>query len=460
MRRHWHDHHHHYRKFRPLRMSWLGWYVRARLHRRLFMWFGFSIVLTAVAVGAVMVIASRSGIGPRSEEFRLKRLVGDEFAAVWTDTARREELANAIARDLDVDLTVSDARTGERRSFGQQDCVKPWGTADVRSGDTVLGQVGVCAQRHTMGSHWVFLWPLLFLLMLLWGGSGRIARRIARPLSELARVAADLGAGKLSSRARVDWRASEIAVLAEVFNEMANRIERQIADQRELLAGVSHELRTPLARIRLLIELLREGAAQNRLDEIEREVVEIDALVGELLASSRLDFAALVPKPLDAADVARRALDRANLPADVLQVSGDTAFEGDPTLMARALANLLDNARKHAGGVARVRVEGRDDRISFEVEDNGPGIPTENPDSIFRPFAPPPDGKPREQGSLGLGLSLVRRIAEAHGGKAFAANRDSGGARIGFEVSRHRPAADAPPRAARMPDPSPAPTGH
>ena len=81
-------------------------------------------------------------------------------------------------------------------------------------------------------------------------------------------------------------------------------------------------------------------------------------------------------------------------------------------------------------------MEDRGEAIAFEAEDHGPGVPVEDPDGLFRPFAPRANGEPRETGSLGLGLALVRRIAEAHGAKAWAANRPEGGARIGFEIKR------------------------
>jgi len=267
--------------------------------------------------------------------------------------------------------------------------------------------------------------------------ANRISARIARGISELARVASELGAGNLKSRFQLHVRDSgDVVLLGVVFNDMADRIERQIADQRELLAGVSHELRTPLARIRLLIELLREGASPARLDEIEREVLEIDSLVGELLASSRMDFSAPSLRPLDAVDVAKRSLERAGLSADLVEATGKIDLQADPTLLARALANLIDNARKHGGGLVKLRVIASEEAVAFEVDDSGPGVPAEDPEQIFRPFAPRVDGQPREHGSLGLGLALVRRIAEAHGGRAYAQNRPEGGARVGFEITR------------------------
>jgi signal transduction histidine kinase len=298
--------------------------------------------------------------------------------------------------------------------------------------------------RHQGGKHPRPLWLFGVPAVVLWAASGRVARRLARPLYELVQVTEKIGAGDLTARVPVHGRRQidEIGVLGRAINQMAARIGKQMADQKQLLAEVSHELRTPLARIRLLVEIARSGKIDaTTLDEIEGEAVEIDRLVGELLASARLDFSAVSPRPLDGADLARRAAERAGLAAEAVSIeTADARLEGDATLLARALANLLDNARKHGAGVERLRVGSRQDAVLFVVEDRGPGFSAEEAarltEALARGERPHRDGKARPEGSLGLGLALVHRIARSHGGRLSLESRPDGGARITMEVAR------------------------
>lgn len=293
-------------------------------------------------------------------------------------------------------------------------------------------------------------WPLFLLFIaVLWVASGRVARRLSLPFVELARVAQEIGRGNLAARYVFGrhGRTSEAFLIGMSINEMAQRIEKQLSDQRELLAAVSHEVRTPLARIRMLVELGRSRPSGDgftvdakTLDDLDREVIEIDALIGELLASSRLDFAALTVSDLDAADVARRALERQSLTAPLTVPEAPVAFRADPTLVQRALANLLHNAVVHAGGVESMVVAATAGAVRFEVRDRGPGVAAGDEAKVFESFyrgAATGSAEGQAHPALGLGLALVRRIAEAHGGRAFAERRADGpGASIGIELPR------------------------
>jgi len=455
-----------------------GRFIRARLHRRLFLWFGATIVVTVALVGAVSGLMHRAGgSGWRWDKdiARAQAFVGNQLARTWDDPAERDALARAMAEDLGAGVELM-GPAGERIVAHGEPCGRRAWRVPVRRGEEALGAALICFERaRSPVGPLPFILPLAVIAGALWAASGLISRRLTRPLSELARVAREIGEGNLGSRVRLDCRQpDEVGVVAETVNDMAARIEKQLADQRELLAVVSHELRTPLARIRLLTEMARgyggstglapaeppsvdrnAGPGPRLFDDLDREVEDIDALVGDLLASSRLDFNALTPSHLAPAEVGIRALERAGLDPTLLEVDEGVppSFEADATLLARALANLIGNARAHGGGVARLRVRPARlaaEGIAFDVEDQGPGIAEGDEARVFEPFYRRERGdKGGERGSLGLGLALCKRIAEAHGGRAYAENREGGGARVGVEIAL-RP----PPRIGALGDPA------
>jgi signal transduction histidine kinase len=193
----------------------------------------------------------------------------------------------------------------------------------------------------------------------------------------------------------------------------------------------------------MLVELARTNASAERLDEIERELIGIDALIGKLLASSRLEFGELRLEGLTAAEVAARALEVAGLAPELLaDESRGAVVEVDPTLIGRALANLLENAAGHGRGVERLTLrtvnEGaRGERVRFEVSDRGPGFEPNVLEHAFEAFYSSRSSETaKESGSLGLGLALVARIARAHGGRAFAENRRAASATDTFGAER------------------------
>ncbi len=415
-------------------MSRLVDYFRASLRRKIFVGFSAAMLFTGLLVTSGFALLSTNQPTWRTETDRIRRFVGDAFAATWDAPQRREALARNLANNLDLDLVVKDASGRVLTQHGPATCVRAAMTAPVARDGVVLGSVDICSDRHRVPHPGRRLGiALLASLVVLWGFAGRIARHMSGPIAEIGRVAREIGEGNLRARARLSGFHGEEAHLAHMINEMADRIEKQLADQRELLAAVSHEIRTPLARIRILVELAREGALDAKtLDDLEREVIEIDALVSELLASSRLDFAALTMRELDPIELATRALERAGLTDDVLSAEGalPKTIAADATLLPRALANLLENARRHGGGVTGLRVVGGEGKLAFEVEDDGPGFEPGEESRVFDRFY----SHGGDRTGLGLGLALVRRIANAHGGRAYAKNREDKGARVGLEL--------------------------
>jgi signal transduction histidine kinase len=297
-------------------------------------------------------------------------------------------------------------------------------------------QTAVCADGSIPhGPRWR-IFALGGFIVIVWAMSGALARRLARPIVELARAADALGKGELDARVDVSHAGrGEAHVVARIFNTMAERIQRQINDQQTLLAAVSHELRTPLSRMTFLTERIRAGDAA-ALASIDEEIRGIDALVGDLLATSRMDFEKRARTLVEAADLALRAIEETEEDPAKIVVRDKPRFSADATLVVRALVNVIENAKRHAGGVNELRVDEVGDQVVFTIDDAGPGFERGEETRVFDAFYKNPRTDEARAKSVGLGLALVRRIAEWHGGKARAENRSGGGARLVLEFPR------------------------
>lgn len=226
-------------------------------------------------------------------------------------------------------------------------------------------------------------------------------------------------------RVAVDGR-DEIAALAHSFNIAAQRIEELLRAQKSLLANASHELRSPLARIRLAIELLPADTTPELRLEIAQNVAELDALVDEVLLSSRLD--ALGTLAVQFEPVRLDKLVREMAPNATLSIQSEVAnVSGDPRLLRRLLRNLVENAQRHGcGSPVEVTLQSSECWSQLEVCDRGPGVPPDEYERVFEPFYRAP-GASETDGGVGLGLSLVRQIAHLHRGYASYQQRPGGG---------------------------------
>ena len=278
---------------------------------------------------------------------------------------------------------------------------------------------------------------VLFLAIAL--GAYPVVRRLTRRLESLKRGVEAFGAGRLSHRVDASGR-DEVAAVAASFNDAAARIETLVASHRDLLANASHELRSPLARLKMALSLLEETPAANEAQraqlkaEIERDIRELDALVEEVLLASRLD----AQRELEASErvdlLARAAEEGARF--DAVVSGDDVSVQGSERLLRRALRNLLENAHRYGGEQPpEVSVQASGGEVRVAVADRGPGVPEAERERIFEPFYRLP-GHAEKAGGVGLGLSLVRQIAERHRGRVRVAPRAGGGS--AFEIALPR----------------------
>lgn len=244
-----------------------------------------------------------------------------------------------------------------------------------------------------------------------------VVRRVTRRLERLQTSVEALGSGDLTARVRVEG-SDEVARLAQSFNSAAAQIEQLVGAHKLLLANVSHELRTPLSRLRLTAELLKEVADPKRKADLEKDVTEIDALIEQILLSSRLDAVRELDVREDVDLLALAAEEGAR--CEESDITGEPVIvRGDPTLLRRMIRNLIENAKLHGSPPVEVRVRREGDRATLTVSDGGDGIPAGERERVFAPFYRLRGT--RSQGS-GLGLALVRQIARQHGGEAGAAS--------------------------------------
>ena len=390
------------------------------------------LVVVGLAVGAVgWALRRAGGFGPGGPPAayaaaKIDELAGDPPRLAAELVRVRDAFGlEASVYDRDGALVATSAREGEpppRRGphrFG-------W-SVPLRGG----GLLVVHSAPHDPSRGLLVIGVVLVALAL---ASFPLARSIAAPVERLTVAARALGEGDLSVRANVRAR-GEIGELGRSFDEMAARLEALVQGERELLANVSHELRTPLARIRVALELAAEGDAERArryLAEIGQDLQELDGLVEDVLAAARLDAKGMAALRLDdgAVDpgaIARAAAERFHVAHEgrelALEIAEDLpALRGDASLLRRLLTNLLDNAAKYSEPPTPVRLAVRreGDGVVVEVRDRGIGIDPQDLPRLFTPFFRTDRSRARGTGGTGLGLTLAKRIAEAHGGTISA----------------------------------------
>lgn len=330
--------------------------------------------------------------------------------------------------------------------------------APVWNGDTLEGYV-VTENPRRISTREYRVGILVVELLVLAALSFPMARALAAPLERLTAVVREFGQGRLSARARMKGR-HEVAELGHAFDEMAERMASLIRGQKELLANVSHELRTPLARLGVTLDLVEEGQPDElarRLPELRRDLGELQQLVDGVLQMARLDLATnqagqpglgVQRSALNPADLLRDTAERfrqghPECPLHLELPPGLPALEADAMLLRRAVHNLLDNARKYSepGSPVTLRAHVDGATVHVEVEDRGIGISAADLPNLSTPFFRTDRSRTRDTGGVGLGLTLVRRIVEAHGGTLAFQSAPEEGTRVTLTLP---PAPEAP----------------
>ena len=279
-------------------------------------------------------------------------------------------------------------------------------------------------KRLYTGTIYLFVLWLVGSALLLFGIAALFLRNQVRAIRRLAGAAEAFGLGRDIGMIKPEG-ASEVRQAATAFNRMQDRIRRFLYQRTEMLAGVSHDLRTPLTRLRLALAMLpADGALRQDVADMTEDVDEMERMIGGYLAFARGESAEqAVPTDLgellrEVAVGARRAGGRVelDLPAPI-------TLPLRPDSLRRALTNLVDNARRHADRVVLAAEPAGERLVHVTVDDDGPGIPPERRESVFRPFAS------EAVGGTGLGLTIARDLVRAHGGEIVLEQSPLGGLR-------------------------------
>jgi signal transduction histidine kinase len=429
-----------------------------RLHSRIYLNSLLVLLIVVLTVTAVFAVFGRGG--PPSEiASRVARHAASLAGEVVADPPRLAARLQRLHADLGVDVAMRDLSGRVVASAGDELPDVPadmqtrarqgrvvtrlhpvaWALAPVRDGSgAVVGTVAVVVHRHFGPPR--LTGPLL-VVAVVWlvvaAATRPLARRLARPIERLTEAARRVAAGELSARVpdasrcrHRGWRrragVDEIQELTRTFNDMAERVERLVQGQKELVANVSHELRSPLARIRVALELLpRTPDAERRFTDLEADLAELDRLIEDVLATARLDATGLPTElaPVDVRGLLARVAERARhdpltQATEVRVVEGPpVSILGDERLLRRTLWNLVENAGKYGAPPVTLAAHEDGERVIVTVSDAGLGVPAEAREQVFEPFHRLDAARtPGTTRGVGLGLTFARRVAEAHGG--------------------------------------------
>ena len=414
--------------------------MRSRLFLKIYLTLLASLAAVALASAAFVWLGQgEDDVGWQSQRARfIAALIPPDM-----DQRSVEATLERFSRAFDADIAVYDPNGRLIASVGRPPPLEAGssrhGIDNFHTMVTKLPDGRAVAARMGRPFHRSGRNPLVYLALIA-GVIGLAAYPVVRHLTrrlERLRTGVDAwGRGDFVARVPEDG-SDEVAAVAKSFNKAADHVERLIKSHRALLANASHELRSPLARLRIAIDLYERAPDDNRKEEIVRNLAELDTLVEEILLASRLDHVEKLDAPesidllaLVSEEGARNGVEVSGTPATV---------KGDARLLGRLVRNLMQNALRHGGPPISATVTQAGNLVELRVRDHGPGIPDSESARIFEPFYRP-SGRGEARGGWGLGLALVRQIADRHGGAVHYESPPGGGACFVVSLPVHRAA--------------------
>jgi two-component system, OmpR family, osmolarity sensor histidine kinase EnvZ len=308
-----------------------------------------------------------------------------------------------------------ETRTGKITRTKVTDFDKTWFWVEFNSGDQHIS-IGFPQDRLGVQSPLALLLIISATILLALVTAIILARRISRPLQNLAVAVQLVGQGNTPEKLREDG-VEELAKLAHAFNNMAQQVKELLANRTTLLAGISHDLRTPLARMRLAVEMLPSDAEPKIISRLEKDIDEMNRLIGEFLAFSKgLEKESI--QSIELIEYIGKVV--SEIPADGAPVkwqsTGSCVRNIGPMALHRILANLLGNAVRYGEGKEiEVLCDCAESATLIRILDRGPGIPAAELGNVFRPFYRLESSRSSATGGSGLGLAIAKQLAEVNG---------------------------------------------
>ena len=309
------------------------------------------------------------------------------------------------------------------------DTLERYVVIDIQLPEGVL-EVIAPRKRLFSSTSYVFVMWMVGTSLILLGVATVFMRNQVKPIRRLATAADNFGKGRDVAVFKPEG-AQEVRQAAAAFIAMRDRIQRQISQRTDMLTGVSHDLRTPLTRMKLQLAFMRgtDGAA-----DLESDVAEMERMLEGYLAFARGEGGEQ-PQSTNLADLLEEATAQAQRKGGVidLHTEGELTVPVRPNAFKRCVTNLIENAIRYASHVS-VRAGRRGDSIEITVDDDGPGIPLDKREEVFRPFFRLEESRNPVTGGIGLGRTIARDVIRGHGGDLSLGDSPSGGLRAKLRV--------------------------